>query len=162
MSIKLRLASVADADLLAQMNQQLIIDEDSRNPMSLTELKNRMVAWLQSDWSVVLAMKDDTAVGYMLFQKRRDEYFPEKVAVYVRQFFVSRQYRRRGIGRSTFEKIVAHFFPPSATITLDILESNQQGRSFWEGIGFQPYSTTMVRQQPQATYGKTSASNQAV
>lgn len=53
-ALSCRQAITEDVPLLARMNQQLIEDEASRNPMSLSELENRMSNWLESDWLAVV------------------------------------------------------------------------------------------------------------
>ncbi len=125
------------------MNQQLIEDEASRNPMSLAELDHRMAGWLERDWQVVVIEQGSEPVGYILFQFRHDEYRPSESTVYVRQFFVGRKNRSRGIGRRAFDIVAeAHFHNVSSTV-LDVLETNPRARRFWESLGFQRYCTTM-------------------
>jgi GNAT superfamily N-acetyltransferase len=47
----------------------------------------------------------DTIVGYALYQHRRDEFFPERRIVYLRQFLIEREYRRRGLGGSALREL---------------------------------------------------------
>jgi GNAT superfamily N-acetyltransferase len=143
--ITLRLADPQDAPVLAQLNRQLIEDEQSRNPMSLAELEARMRRWLAGDWSALLILCDGQVAGYGLFQLRCDDYFPEQTVVYVRHYCIARGFRRQGLGRAAFERIVADWFPAGATLELDVLESNPTGRLFWDALGFRPYCTTLKR-----------------
>jgi ribosomal protein S18 acetylase RimI-like enzyme len=143
--LDLQFATPADAPELARMNRQLIEDEGSRNPMSLTALESRMRQWLQEDWRVVLIYAESTLAGYALFRVRLDDYFPQQSDVYVRQFFIRREWRKRGIGRTAFDLLMRDFFPPDATLTLDVLANNPAGQRFWQGLGFQPYSFTLKR-----------------
>jgi GNAT superfamily N-acetyltransferase len=143
--ITLRLADVGDAPVLAQLNRQLIEDEQSRNPMSPPELEARMRLWLAGDWSAVLILCGGQIAGYSLFQMRRDDYFPEQAVVYVRHYCIARGFRRQGLGRAAFECLVADWFPRGATLELEVLESNPNGRLFWDALGFKPYCTTLKR-----------------
>lgn len=143
--ITLRLADQQDAALLARLNREMIEAEQSRNPMSLRELETRMRGWLVGDWSAVLILCEAQVAGYCLFQIRRDDYFPEQIVVFVRHYCIARDFRRRGLGRAAFERIVSDCFPEGATLELEVLESNPSGRLFWEALGFRPYCTTLKR-----------------
>jgi hypothetical protein len=84
-----RWATIADAPLLAAMNGHLIQDEGHRNRMTVAELEARMAGWLRGEYQAVLFEEAGQPVGYALY--RRD---PEYV--YLRQFFVRREFRRCG------------------------------------------------------------------
>jgi hypothetical protein len=45
-----RFASFEDAQVLGELNHQLIQDERHRNPMTVSELVNRMRLWLETDY----------------------------------------------------------------------------------------------------------------
>ncbi len=143
--IEIRSAIPDDAALLAQMNQRLNEDEKSRNPMTLVQLEKRMCGYLTTGWSAALVSIADQPAGYMLYQQRPDDYFPERKAlhIYIRQFFIQAEQRQQGVGRAAFNTIRAMYFPNAARITLDVLEANPGGRLFWEQMGFKPYSTLM-------------------
>ena len=146
METVLHKATLDDASVLAEMNQMLIDDEGSVNPMSLDQLKTRIHRWLESgEYEAVILSRNDETVGYVLYRQERNEYDIDELNIYVRQFFVNRAYRRRGIGRAAFEQVVSDYFPPQATIVLEVLASNLQGRSFWERLGFEPYYTAYRR-----------------
>jgi len=144
--IRLRAATLDDVSMLAMMNQQLIVDEGSQNEMTLDELKTRMFTWLSGDRDAVIVERDEDVIGYMLFWHHADEYYPYKDSFYIRQFFIEPRYRRRGIGQVAFNLIVKHHFADSAAITLDVLQSNPEGKAFWEKLGFYEYHTTMRRE----------------
>lgn len=144
-AIELRRATLADAPLLATMNRQLIADERSRNPMSPAELEARMRGWLAADWTAVLIVRADMVVGYALYQERRDPYFPARRTVYLRQLFVGRDQRGRGVGRAAVATLLREWFPADATVELDVLATNPGGRRFWRSVGFAPYATTYRR-----------------
>lgn len=141
-----RRATPADADVLATMNREMIVAEQSRNPMSHEQLAARMTGFLRDGWTVLLFLDGGTAAGYTVFRRRTDEYHPERPSVFVRHFMLRPAYRGRGLGRDLFERLVAEVFPPGATILLEVLASNPGGRSFWEAVGFAPYAITMLRE----------------
>ena len=144
--IVLRTASLDDVPMLAEMNTQLIHDEGSPNPMDIVQLTERMREWLSSDRDAVIVERGDDVVGYLLYRILRDEYYPYKNSIYVRQYFIKPTYRRRGIGQIAFESIVSDYFPDDHAIMLDVLESNPEGKAFWQKIGFDVYHTTMRRE----------------
>ena len=147
--IAIRRATMDDVPWLARMNYQLVLDDKSRNPMSVPEMETRMARWLAGDWAAALILHRGQRVGYCLYREERDEYLPDQVEVYLRQFFVCQGHRRRGIGRMGFERIVAECLPSGATLVLDVVETNPTGRAFWQAIGFAPYCTRM-RHEPDA------------
>lgn len=113
--------------------------------MTLEQLEARMRGFLEGDWRVLLLLVDGAIAGYVIYQLRRDEYFPEQPEVFVRHYLVRREFRGRGLGRRAFEKLAAEHFPPGAVISLDVLASNPGGYRFWTKLGFQPYCTHMRR-----------------
>ena len=149
MRLSHRDATPDDAPTLAPMNRRLIEDERHVNPMSLSELEARMRDWLErGEYRAALFFAEaepDAPAGYVLYQPRRDEYFPERVVVYVRHFYVERGRRRQGIGRLAFETIARERFPVGATLDLEVLASNPVGREFWASLGFEPRYTAMRR-----------------
>ncbi len=142
MSLHIRRAVESDLPLLAQMNKRLIEDQGSRNPMSVEQLQNRMSQWLNGDWTIEF-LEDDVIVGYVVYQIRRDEFFPDKTEVYVRQFYVERDQRGRGLGSAGFKLLRATRFPAGSRLTLDVLATNPKGYNFWRRAGFQPYYTVL-------------------
>ena len=143
--IVLRAGTLEDVPILAEMNQQLIIDENSANDMSLSQLERRMVGWLSSNRRAVIVERGGEVIGYLLYRHNTDEYYPYKNSIYVRQFFILPSFRRRGIGQIAFEQIVKEFFPEGFAIMLDVLETNPEGKSFWAKLGFEVYHVTMRR-----------------
>jgi GNAT superfamily N-acetyltransferase len=143
MSLLIQSATEADANILAAMNKRLIEDEHSCNPMTVDELRQRMADWLERDWVAKFFIASGMIVGYALYQLREDDYYPDRPVVYIRQFFIERDFRNRGFGMQAFKLLVATSFPSDCTIALDVLASNPGGFRFWSRAGFQPYCTTM-------------------
>jgi predicted acetyltransferase len=144
--LNFREANHDDLALLAEMNQQLILDEGSHNSMALEQLFERMRGWLQADRHAVIIEHGDNVIGYMLYYQISDEYFPYQDSIYVRQFFIQASYRRRGIGKIAFDRIASEYFPPNKAIMLDVLESNPEAKQFWLKLGFEMYNVTLRRQ----------------
>lgn len=142
MSLTLRLATTQDATLLAHMNKRLIEDEGGNNPMTLEQLETRVRGWLSAEWRGVLFLNDGKVVGYTIYRLQRQE-FDKRETVYIRHYFIERDYRRFGLGSEALEKLRSDVFPKQATIYLEVLTHNTRGRSFWQSLGFKEYSVTM-------------------
>jgi hypothetical protein len=143
MTLAIRAANDDDLSCLAQMNKHLIEDEGSRNPMSVEQLRQRMQEWLDADWKVDLFVENDAVVGYAVYQFRQDEYLLDKTIVYLRQMFIERTKRSRGLGNRAFELLTQTRIPTDCSIVIDVLATNPKGAKFWSQVGFQPYCTTM-------------------
>ncbi len=139
MKFELRRATLADHELLASMNKALIEDEGSTNGLSLQDLTRRMYRMLSEDWTAVLIETGGQVIGYALFQQRS----AEPVEIYLRQYFIHRNFRSKGYGQAAFERIQAEYFPPGASVALDVLASNPRGRHFWEKLGFASHAEMM-------------------
>jgi GNAT superfamily N-acetyltransferase len=87
-----RRATLSDCVRLAELNHQLIHDEGHRNRMTVPELEQRMKGWLASEYAAILFENDGEVVAYALYREQPEE-------IYLRQLFVTRNRRRKGIGR---------------------------------------------------------------
>lgn len=132
--MKIRDITENDLDFLAGMNYQLIHDEGHRNPMSVDQLKDRMKEWLRTKYNAVLISSNGENVGYALW---RDE--PE--FLYIRHFFISRQHRRKGIGRTAVKELKDTRWS-GKDIRLEVLVDNEAGSRFWRALGFKGYCVT--------------------
>ena len=131
-----RHATLDDAALLTELNQQLIQDEGHRNRMTFAELEGRMRTWLKTDYQAVLFEQAAEIVAYAVYR-------PEQGATYLRQFFVKRQRRRQGIGRAAMRLLLHKIIAPGARVYLDVLVDNSPARQFWRSIGFKDYALTL-------------------
>ena len=129
----LREATTEDLPLLAELNRQLIQDQQSPNPMSVAELEARMRGWLVAEYRAALFEIDSQPVAYGLFR-------PDDGDIRLRQFFVARAFRRQGIGRRAIEAFRQRFVPPGAALTLEVLVHNSAGLAFWRALGFQEHA----------------------
>ena len=79
-------------------------------------------------------------VAYVLW--RRD---PDYADVFVRQFFVERDWRRQGIGRSAIEWLLENRWQNAPRVRLEVLTGNVEAIEFWRAVGFSAYAITMER-----------------
>ena len=127
----IRKCTQADILQLADFNKQLIEDEKSTNPMTVPELVRRMEGFLATDYDAYFFTVDDTIVGYALVKTTCSP-------LYLRQFFICREYRRRHYGRAAFDALLACL--GTDLIDLEVLPWNEAGMRFWESCGFREIS----------------------
>ena len=127
-----RVATSADVPILARMNQQLIEAEGHRNPMDLTELETRMASMLGEDYTATLFEWESQIVAYGLWRDELDW-------VYLRQFFVTRDFRRRGFGAQAIRVLADEVWPAERRIRVDVLIGNRPALEFWRAVGFVDY-----------------------
>jgi len=139
----LKEANVDDVHMLTELNQELIREENSENPMTYAQLYDRMSGFLDNHWRAVFLMLNDEIAGYALFRERENGFDPNQKEIYIRQYLIRKNYRGEGWGRTGIQLLMFSVFPPNATILIDVLESNPEGRKFWESMGFQPYYLNM-------------------
>lgn len=123
-----------DLDALAALNQQLIEDEQHDNSMSREELKERMRGFLRTDYKAYWFKEGEQIKGYALVNHHRSP-------LYLRQFFICRDTRRQGIGKSAFKLLVSHL--ECDCIDLEVLRANKRGYEFWKSLGFDERSIYM-------------------
>lgn len=133
-----RRANASDASLLAQLNLQLIRDEGHRNPMSVSELEARMRGWLAGEYVAYIFSVDDETAGYVLTRHEDDH-------VYIRQFFIRPEFRRRGLGRTAFQWMLDTVWTEASRLRLEVLVGNSAAIAFWRSVGFVDYCLTMER-----------------
>lgn len=126
-----RRASAADADFLAEWNHQLIRDEGHRNAMTVPELSARLGAWLAGEYAAVIFSAGE-AVAYALFKDNPDE-------TYLRQLFVSRSQRRKGVGREALAILRREFWPRDKRVLVEVLAHNQSALDFYRALGYLDY-----------------------
>ena len=143
MALSIRSGTTDDLSLLAQMNKRLIEDEGSRKPMSVAELERRMRGWLESGWLIDIFLEDGSVIGYAVYRRCTDDYHPDQTVIHLRQLFIERGHRNRGLGTLAFRDLVRTKFPRRSTVVIDVLASNPKGLTFWERLGFRAYSTKM-------------------
>jgi len=131
-----RLATTADIAALAQMNQGLIRDEGHRNQMTIEQLAQRMSEFIAIGYHGVIFEADELSVGYALFRR-------EPEWVYLRQFYVTPELRRRGIGSNALKWLRTNIWSDCPRVRIDVLVGNSAGIEFWRAVGFSDYCLTM-------------------
>lgn len=127
-----RRANLDDCTLLAELNHQLIRDEGHRNKMTVPELEQRMRGWLASEYAAIIFEKDGEVVAHALYREQPEE-------IYLRQLFVARNRRRKGIGREAVETLRMKIWPADKRLTVDVLVQNTAAIAFWRSVGYKDY-----------------------
>jgi predicted acetyltransferase len=131
--MKFRHATLNDCPLLAEMNHQLLEDEGHRNRfMTLPQLEERMRGFLSGEYRAVIFDDDGEFVAYALYREQPDE-------IYLRQLFVVRDHRRRGLGRRAMGVLRADIWPKEKRLTVDVLLHNTSAIEFWRSVGYKDY-----------------------
>ena len=100
--------------------------------MSIPELEQRMRGWLASEYAAVIFEKDGEVVAYALYREQPEE-------IYLRQLFVVRNRRWKGIGRKAVEILRTKIWPASKRLTVDVLVQNTAAIAFWRAVGYKDY-----------------------
>ncbi|WP_199621280.1 GNAT family N-acetyltransferase [Paenibacillus alkalitolerans] len=130
----IEVCTIEDLDLLAQLNKQLIEDEQHDNKMNIEELKLRMEGFLQSDYRAYLFKEHAHVRGYALVNHSRQP-------LYLRQFFICRDSRRLGYGKTAFKFLVR--FLETDVLDIEVMFWNKRGYEFWKSLGFEERSIYM-------------------
>ena len=138
--MKHRIAVLDDIPLLARMNRQLVEDEKHRNRFkSDAWLEDRMRQFLSGGYEAVLFEQDGRVVAYALYTQHPDH----ADTLYLRQIFVDRASRRQGIGREAMRILREEVWSRDKRVTVGVLVGNQVAQSFYEAVGFKPYSVQL-------------------
>jgi predicted acetyltransferase len=127
-----RQATLNDCALLAELNHQLIRDEGHHNKMTVPELEQRMHGWLASEYAALIFEDDGKIVACALYREQPGE-------IYMRQLFVARNHRRKGIGRKAVEILRAKIWPANKRLTVEVLVKNEAAVAFWRAVGYNDY-----------------------
>jgi predicted acetyltransferase len=127
-----RFANSNDFALLAELNHQLIRDEGHRNKMTVPELEQRIKDWLASEYAAVIFENGGEIIAYALYREQPEE-------IYLRQLFVVRNLRRKGIGRKAFEILRSKIWPKNKRLTVEVLVKHEPAVKFWRTIGYKDY-----------------------
>jgi predicted acetyltransferase len=131
-----RHATLNDCPLLAEFNHQLIRDEGHRNKTTVPELEQRMKGWLASEYAAVIFENGGENVAYALYREQPEE-------IYLRQLFVVRNLRRKGLGRNVVEILRSKIWPRDKRLTVEVLVQNVGAVAFWRSVGYKHYSLTL-------------------
>ena len=95
-----------------------------------------MRAWLASEYAAVIFEKGAEVVAYALYREQPEE-------IHLRQLFVVRNRRRRGLGRQAMEMLRSKIWPRNKRLTVDVLVQNTVAIAFWRAVGYKDYSLTL-------------------
>ncbi len=135
--MEIRSATAQDIDRLGEMNKRLIEDEGHSNPMSVSALTERMRTWLSADYRAYLVWNDSEAVACALYRE-------EEQAYYLRQLFVERDYRRRGIAKALLDWLFERCWGDK-TVRLEVLAHNGIAIAFYRAYGFSVRALEMTK-----------------
>jgi len=127
----LHVATPDDAPRLALWNRQLIEDEGHDNAMSVDQLEARMRAWLAAEYRA-LFFEEPAATGPAAYALLRET----QEWIHLRQFFVARDRRRRGIGARAVALLRETVFAPDKPVIVEAMTWNHAALSFWRAVGF--------------------------
>jgi len=100
--------------------------------MTLPQLEERMRGFLSGEYRGVIFQEDGEVVAYALYREQPDE-------IYLRQLFVVRDRRRRGIGRRAIEILRSEIWPKNKRLTVDVLLHDTTAIAFWRAVGYKDY-----------------------
>ena len=132
-ALRIDQATAADIPLLAALNLELYEDEQHPYPLDLPALTERMARWVAGEYRVLLFRRGPRVAGYAVW---RDEEF----GAYLRQFFICRDQRRQGVGRSAVKLLCREVFPKGRPLHLDSSTWNTDAIAFWHALGFHDVS----------------------
>lgn len=125
--MQLQKCSIQDVGKLALFNKQLIEDEKSDNAMDLMDLERRMKEFLETEYDAYFFIENSQIIGYALLRVTSNP-------VYLRQFFIDRDHRKRHYGTQAFHMLLEYL--GIKEIDLDVLPWNKRGLAFWKQCGF--------------------------
>jgi 8-oxo-dGTP diphosphatase len=133
--LKLHICASADVPELAELNRQLLRDERSNKKLTLPELEARMAGWLnEGELAVMFKNSEGATVGYALARTKQSP-------VYLHHFFICREYRRQGLGKTAFKLLTDYI--GDDRIELEVLPWNDGALRFWQSLGFRTNSLNM-------------------
>ena len=138
--VRCRAIEFSDFERITSWTRQLQIDEGAP-AMESEAISARLSRWLETDYDAVIFEMETILIGNELF-RLTDPALKAPDRIYLRQFFISPEYRRRGAGTAAFQEYVAQAVR-GRRLVLEVLETNLIGQSFWRSLGLIPYSSTL-------------------
>jgi len=129
----------SEIPLVAKWNVQLHEDEASK-PMSIRAAEARYRQWLMDgSYKGIIFKVSKIPIGYVIYEHRKR--LPDSRdsdSFYIRQFFIAREFRRKGYGTTAMSIVLEKLVPNNTTVKLTVKSSNPLGQRFWESLGFKP------------------------
>ncbi len=121
-------ADASQVEELAELNRQIIDDEQHPESMTRAQLAERMASWLQDGYVGYVAHRAGATVGYCLFRDAGRHY-------YLRQLFIARSHRRRGLATALLDWMYANVWA-GKPVRLDVFAHNERAVAFYKAYGF--------------------------
>ena len=121
-------AETADVERLAALNKNLIEDERHPNPMDVAQLTQRMKEWLSTGYICYLVKENRRTIAYCLYRDDGAHY-------YLRQLYVSRAHRRKGIATQLLDWLYENIWT-DRKVRLDVYTHNEDAVAFYKEYGF--------------------------
>jgi GNAT superfamily N-acetyltransferase len=135
-ALRIDRATQADIPLLAALNLELYEDEQHPYPLDLSALTERMAHWVAGEYQVLLFRRGARVAGYAVWRE-------EEFVAYLRQFFICRDQRRRGVGRAVMKLLRRDVLPTGRPLHLEASVWNTDAIAFWRAIGFEDFGLSM-------------------
>ncbi|MFM2308610.1 MAG: hypothetical protein RLY87_730 [Chloroflexota bacterium] len=132
--VTMQQAEERDCGVLALLNRELILAEQSDNAMSYLDLVERMQTFLRGTYRAWFIRSDDAVIGYALVDMAAEP-------MYLRHFCIIEAYRGMGYGSAAFvalQQVLGY-----GALDIDVLVWNHVGTAFWQKMGFTPRYTRM-------------------
>lgn len=129
----------SEISLVAKWNKQLHEDEASE-PMTIEAAEERYRRWIRDGaFKGAIFVVNEKSVGYVIYEHRtvKPDY-RDNECIYIRQFFIAREARRKGYGTLAFRFDLDTIVPNNAGVKLNVKASNPSGQLLWESLGFKP------------------------
>ena len=126
--------NIHDLHQLTQFNKRLIEDEQSDNTMNEAELYQRMQTFITTEYDAYFFIEKESIIGYALVKNTSSP-------LYLRQFYIDRQFRRMHYGEKAFHELLAYL--RISTIDIEVLTWNERAIRFWEKLNFKERSKYM-------------------
>jgi GNAT superfamily N-acetyltransferase len=135
-SISISTARESDIPQLAELNLQLMEDERHLYMLPIEELRARMTRWVAGEYHVLVFRNGARICGYAAW-------CPEERGTYLRHFFICRDQRRQGLGRTIIDRLRRDHFPKDQPLQLEATIWNTDAIAFWRAIGFKDFGLTL-------------------
>ena len=122
----IRLCTIEDVPLRADLNKLFFEEEQKGIDLHLPHLQERMKGYITSGHKAFLFREVERIVGYALWDISSSH-------VNLRQFFISREERRKGYGKRAFQLMVDQLDIRDAEI--EVYYWDDSGSAFWESLG---------------------------
>ncbi len=104
--------------------------------MTVPQLEQRMQGFIEGEYRAIIFEEYGEVVAYALYREGVDE-------IYLRQLFVVRHHRRKGIGRRAVETLRSRLWPKTKRLTVEVLVANTAAVAFWRALGYADYALTL-------------------